>query len=183
MCPLESRTLHMVWSWKLHLKYSLKKMLIDDVILTCGPYVFYRLKKFFLTLAKTEKLCHQWTSFVKRTYWLTFQDDITTLSENIGWSFIKLVSAIFHYFKNNVFLGYFERNTLKGNLIYSCFIFQLFHKHFFIPELPRAARLPKTSSFEKITVCVIETMLVTLQLVQMNKARREVSQQIKHKSR
>ena len=97
---------------------------------------------------------------------------------------LKLVSAIFHYFKNNnVFLGYFERNTLKGNLIYSCFIFQLFHKHFFIPELPRAARLPKTSSFEKITVCVIETMLVTLQLVQMNKARREVSQQIKHKSR
>ena len=27
---------------------------------------------------------------------------------------LKLVSAIFHYFeKNNVFLGYFERNTLK----------------------------------------------------------------------
>ena len=81
---------------------------------------------------------------------------------------LKLVSAIFHYFKNsNVFLGYFERNTLKGNLICSCFIVPLFYKHLFSPELPRAARLLKTSCFEKITVCVIETMLVTLQLVQI----------------
>ena len=96
---------------------------------------------------------------------------------------LKLVSAIFHYFlKNNMFLGYFERNTLKRNLTYSCFIFPLFHEHLFSPELPRAARLLKTC-FEKITVCAIETMLVALPLLQMNKARRKVSQQIKHKSR
>ena len=63
-------------------------------------------------------------------------------------------------------------NTLKRNLTYSCFIFPLFHEHLFSPELPRAARLLKTSCFEKITVCVIETMLVTLPLVQMNKAQR-----------
>ena len=60
----------------------------------------------------------------------------------------------------------FRRNTLKRNLIYSYFIFLLFHKHLFSPELPRAAHLRKTSCFEKITACVIETMFVTLPLVQ-----------------
>ena len=96
---------------------------------------------------------------------------------------LKLVSAIFHFFqRNNMFPGYFEQNTLKRNLIYSCFIFPLFHKHLFSPGPPRATRLLETSCFQKITVCVIETMLVTFPLVQMNKARREVSQQIKYKS-
>ena len=54
---------------------------------------------------------------------------------------------------------------------------------FFSPELPRAARLLKTSCFENIIVYVIETMLMTLPLVQMNKSRREVNQKIKHKLR
>ena len=76
-----------------------------------------------------------------------------------------------------MFPGYFERNTLKRNLTYNCFIFPLFHEHLlFSPGLPRAIRLLETSCLEKITVCVIETMLVTLPLVQMNKARREVNQ-------
>ena len=35
-------------------------------------------------------------------------------------------------------------------------------------------KLLETSCLEKITVCVIETMLMTLPLVQMNKARKEV---------
>ena len=56
-------------------------------------------------------------------------------------------------------------------------------KHLLSPELPCAAHFLKTSCFEKITVCVIETMLVTLPLVQMNKEQREVNQQIKLKSR
>ena len=78
---------------------------------------------------------------------------------------LKLVSAIFHYFwKNNVLLGYFEGNTLKRNLTCSCFIIPLFHEHLFSPELSCAPCLLKTC-FEKITVCVIETMLVTLPLV------------------
>ena len=53
---------------------------------------------------------------------------------------------------------------------------------FFLPIVSRtfilswATRLLETSCSEKITVCVIETMLVTLPLVQMNKARREVNQ-------
>ena len=84
---------------------------------------------------------------------------------------LKLVSAIF---KRQLFLRYFERNTLKRNLTYSCFFFPLFHEHLFSPELPRATRLLETC-LEKITVCVIETMLVTLPLVQMNKARRKVN--------
>ena len=47
---------------------------------------------------------------------------------------LKLVSTIFHCFwKNNVLFGYFEQNTLKRNLTYSCFIFPLFHKHLFSP--------------------------------------------------
>ena len=51
---------------------------------------------------------------------------------------------------------------------------------FFLPTvsqtfIPRPTRLLETSCSEKITVCVIETMLVTLPLVQMNKAQREVN--------
>ena len=75
-----------------------------------------------------------------------------------------------------MFLGYFERNALKRNLTYICFILPLFHEHLFSPELPRAARLLKTSCFEKKTACVIETMLETLPLVQIYQARRKVSQ-------
>ena len=58
---------------------------------------------------------------------------------------------------------------------YSCFFFPLFHKLVFSPGLPRATRLHETSCLEKITVFVIETMLVTLPLVQMNRAQREVN--------
>ena len=100
--------------------------------------------------------------------------------------FLKHVSTIFHYFwKNNVLLVYLNKiqNTVKRNLTYSCFIFPLFHKHLFSPELPHTTRLLKTSYFEKIILCVIEIMLVTLPLVQRNKAQREVNQQIKHRSR
>ena len=89
---------------------------------------------------------------------------------------LKHVSAIFHYFyKTNMFLRQFERTTLKRNLTYSgisshCFtnIYSLLGYH----ALPASF---KTSCLEKITVFVIETMLVTLPFVQMNKARREVN--------
>ena len=45
-----------------------------------------------------------------------------------------------------------------------------------------ATRLLKISCFEKITVCVIETMLLTLSLVQMNTTQSEVNQPTKHRS-
>ena len=65
---------------------------------------------------------------------------------------------------------------------------------FFLPTVSRtsilsrattATRLLETSCLEKITVCVIETMLVTLPLVQVNKARGEVNRtnQDKHHER
>ena len=75
----------------------------------------------------------------------------------------KLVSAIF------------KRHTLKRNLTYSCFFLPLFHKHLFSPGLPHTTHLLETSCLEKVTVFVIETMLVMLPLVQMNKAQREVN--------
>ena len=52
----------------------------------------------------------------------------------------------------------------------------MFHKHLFSPGLAHATRLLETSCFKKIIVCVIETMLVMLPFVQMNKARTEVNQ-------
>ena len=68
-----SRALHMIWSWKLQYRYSLKKD-VDWWRHSDVPHVYFtELRKFFLTPAKTEKLCHQWTSFVKRTYWLNFK--------------------------------------------------------------------------------------------------------------
>ena len=65
---------------------------------------------------------------------------------------------------------------MKRNLPYSCFFFPLFHEHSFSPGLPCTTRFLETSCLEKITVCVIETMLVTLLLVHMNKAQREVNE-------
>ena len=55
------------------------------------------------------------------------------------------------------------------------FFSPLFYEHLFSPGVPHATRLLETSSLEKITVCVIEAILVTLPLVQMNKPRREVN--------
>ena len=46
-------------------------------------------------------------------------------------------------------------------LTYSCFFFPSFHEHSLSLELPRAARILKTSCFEKRISCVIETMLMT----------------------
>ena len=96
---------------------------------------------------------------------------------SILWPMLFTLKACVHYFLLflNVFLHYLEPSTFKGNLTYNCFFFPLFHEHLFSPELPCATRLLETSCLEKITVCVIETTLVMLLLVQMNKAQREVN--------
>ena len=108
----------------------------------------------------------------------------SSITSNKSIEFFKACVCYFSLFLKEqcVFPGYFEQNTLKRNLTYSCLILSLFHKHLFSPGLPNATPLLGTSCLEKITACVIKTMLVTLPLVQMNKARREVSQQIKYKS-
>ena len=70
----------------------------------------------------------------------------------------------------------FRMQYIEKKLTYSCFFLPLFHKHLFSPGLPCTTHLLETSFSEKITVCVIDTMLVTLPLVQMNKeAQREVN--------
>ena len=100
------------------------------------------------------------------------------------WVFFKACVRYFSLFlKDQCSFWLFKRNALKRNLTYSCFIFPLVHEHLFSLELLRAVHLLITSCFQKRTVCVIEIILVTLPLVQMNKAQREVNQQIKHKSR
>ena len=98
----------------------------------------------------------------------------------------QFVSGLFRtkYFEKKFNLKHvYMRPEVNSNRLKISLTFPLFHEHLFPPGLPRATRLLQTSCLEKITVCVIETMLVTLPLAQMNKARREVSQQIKYKSR
>ena len=115
-----------------------------------------------------ENLSYHFYFICSREIWEYF------LKQNsIGYMSFK--ACVSYFEKTNVFLHYFERSTVKRNLTYSCLFFPLFHKHLFSPRLPRATRLLETSWLEKITVCVIETMLVTLPPVQMNKARREVN--------
>ena len=98
-----------------------------------------------------------------------------------------LLKACVHYFslfsKEQCSFWLFRTKYFEKKLTFSSFIFPLFHEHAFFHELSCTACLVKTSCFEKIIVCVIETMLVTLLLVQKNKAQREVNQQIKCKSR
>ena len=91
--------------------------------------------------------------------------------------YLKLLSAIFQFLKEHCVSWLFGRNTLKRNLSYSRFIFPLLHQHLFSPELARTACFLKTSCFEKITVCVIEALLLMLLHVQINKVWRKVSQQ------
>ena len=124
-----------------------------------------------------------WVSFVTTD---EFSVRVTKIASGIGvsWThslpfYFSLFKACVCYFslflKDKCVLCYFERSTLKRNITYSSFSFPLFHKHLFSPGLPRTTHLLETSWLETITVCVIETMLVTLPLVQMNKARREVN--------
>ena len=79
------------------------------------------------------------------------------------------------FLKDKCISSLFWMKYIEKKFSLNCFFFPLFHEHLFCPGLPCATRLLETSCLEKITVCVIETMLVTLPLVQMNKARREVN--------
>ena len=76
-----------------------------------------------------------------------------------------LLKACARYFslflKEKCMSSLFRTKYIQKNLTYSCFFFPSLHEHSFSLELPRPARLLKTSCFEKTTVCVIETMLMT----------------------
>ena len=79
------------------------------------------------------------------------------------------------FLKDKCISSSFRTKYIEKKFNLQLFFLPSVHEHLFSPGLPRATRLLETSCLEKITVCVIETMLVTLPLVQMNKARREVN--------
>ena len=101
-----------------------------------------------------------------------------------GWTYLKLVSAIFSLFlkekcvAQSFLTKYFEQK-FNLRLLY----LPIVSRRFILSLATTQPAFCKTSCVEKITVCVIETMLVTQPLVQMNKARREVNQQVNLKSR
>ena len=81
----------------------------------------------------------------------------------------------FTIFKRQMYFFLISKEVHWKEIYLSCFFFPQFHKHFFSHALSCATCLLETSCLEKITVCLIETMLVTLLLVQINKAQREVN--------
>ena len=70
----------------------------------------------------------------------------------------------------------FQAKDIEKKFNLEMFFLSTVSRTFILSGLPRATRLLETSCLEKVTVSVIETMLVTFLLVQMNKARREVNQ-------
>ena len=96
-------------------------------------------------------------------------------SEN-GLSILKACVCYFSLFLKDKCIS----SLFRTKYIENKFNLVVFSSHLFSPGLPRATRLLETSCLEKITVCVIETMLVMLPLVQMNKAQREEVNQTNH---
>ena len=90
-----------------------------------------------------------------------------------------MFKACVHYFslflKDKCISSSFRTKYIEKKFNLQLFFLPSVHERLFSLELPCTTRLLETSCLEKITVCVIETMLVTLPLVQMNKARREVN--------
>ena len=89
---------------------------------------------------------------------------------------LSLIKACARYF------SLFLKDRCISSLVQTKYVEKKFTLQlFFLPIVSRtfilswATRLLETSCSEKITVCVIQTTLVTLPLVQMNKARREVN--------
>ena len=86
-------------------------------------------------------------------------------------AFIRYFSL---FLKEKCISSSFRTKYIEKKFNLQLFFLPSVYEHLFSPGLPRATRLLETSCLEKITVCVIETMLVTLPLVQMNKVRREI---------
>ena len=99
---------------------------------------------------------------------------LTGFGMQVFFTNLKACVCYFSLFLKDKFISsLFRTKYIKSTLTYSCFFFPLLHKHLISPEPPCTTHLLETSCLEKITVFVIETMLVTLPLVQMNKAQRE----------
>ena len=88
-------------------------------------------------------------------------------------SFKACVRYFSLFLKDNCISSSFRTKYIEKKFNLQLFFLPNVHEHLFCPGLPLATRLLETSCLEKITVFVIKTMLVTLPLVQMNKAQRE----------
>ena len=134
-------------------------------------------------LAKIVQLCGSWSSSKNLIFQIKYW--VSQKQESLVFDYGTLLKACVRYFslfsKEQCSFWLFRTKYFEKK-----FNLQLFYlsivSHFLSHELPRATRL-LTACFEKITVCVIKTILVTLPLVQRNKARRKVNQQIKRKSK
>ena len=88
----------------------------------------------------------------------------------IVWVSLKSCVRYFSLFlKYESISSLFRTKYIEKKFDLSCFFFPSFHEHSLSLELPRAARLLKTSWFEKWTAWVIETMLMTLTFSQIKK--------------
>ena len=88
--PPKSWLLHMVWSWNLYPQYFLTKD-VDWRRHYFGHVThmyFTDQKTIFAEVSINEKWHHQWTSFIKGSYWWKIQVDTTTRSQDIAWSLI-----------------------------------------------------------------------------------------------
>ena len=79
------------------------------------------------------------------------------------------------FLKDKCISSLFSMNYMEKKFNLQLFFLPTVSQTFVFSGLPCATRLLETSCLEKITVCVIKAILVTLLLVQMNKARREVN--------
>ena len=97
---------------------------------------------------------------------------------------LKLVSAIFHYFIFHKYISsLFRTKYIEKKFNLQLFFFLLFHKDLISLGLPCTTHLLETSCLEKITVCVIEAMLVTLPLYRWIKDEEKGTEQTKYKPR
>ena len=88
--PPKSWLLHMVWSWNLYPQYFLTKD-VDWRRHYFGHVThmyFTDQKTIFAEVSINEKWHHQWTCFIKGSYWWKIQVDTTTRSQDIAWSLI-----------------------------------------------------------------------------------------------
>ena len=92
---------------------------------------------------------------------------------------LKQFKACVHYFslflKDKCIPSLFRTKYIEKKFNLQLFFLLTASRTFILSGLPHATRLLETSRLEKTTVCEIETMLMTLPLVQMNKAHREVN--------
>ena len=77
------------------------------------------------------------------------------------------------FLKDKCISSSFRTKYIEKKFNLPLFFLPSIHEHLFSLGISRATCLLETSCLEKITACVIKTMLVILPLVQMNKARRE----------